>query len=55
MNFEQFYKTVEKIGVLLEKEDVQKVFKHYDENGNGVLDYKEFAYMFTNGTSPPEK
>ena len=45
MSFEQFYKAVEKIGVVVDKEDVHLLFQFYDQNCNGSLDYKEFSQI----------
>lgn len=32
--------------ILMLFQDFEKVFAHYDQNGNGMIDYKEFAAMF---------
>ncbi len=47
-----FCRAVEKIGVIIEREDLRRVFQNYDLNGNGILDYKEFAAAFC-GKEPP--
>jgi Ca2+-binding EF-hand superfamily protein len=31
------------MGVVVDEEDLQQFFAQYDSNGNGRLDYKEFA------------
>jgi Ca2+-binding EF-hand superfamily protein len=44
-----FIKAVEKIGVIFPKtNDMQKVFKNYDNDSKGIVDYKVFAsYLFS--------
>ena len=66
VNFDQFYRAVEKAGVTMERsvstsfivfliylisQDVYTVFKAFDADGNGFLDYEEFSSVFCNGKS----
>ena len=43
VDFELFYRAVEKIGVIVDKDECFQFFRQYDLNGNGTLDYKEFS------------
>jgi Ca2+-binding EF-hand superfamily protein len=41
---EEFQKAIEKIGVTIpSKKDLEMLFKYYDSDGSGALDYKEFS------------
>lgn len=41
---EEFVKAIEKIGVVIpSKKEADILFKHYDTDGSGSLDYKEFT------------
>ena len=41
---EEFQKAIEKIGVTIPtKKDLEMLFKYYDTDGSGALDYKEFS------------
>jgi len=51
VNFDQFARTVEKIGVIIEKEHLRRIFSEYDANQNGSLDYKELSVRLT-GNEP---
>ena len=37
--------------ITLNEQELQKIFRHYDENGNGQMDYKEFAAVFAGSDS----
>lgn len=47
VNFDQFGRAIEKIGVVMNEFDLKLVFNKYDLSGDGELDFKEFATMFT--------
>jgi Ca2+-binding EF-hand superfamily protein len=51
VDFELFYKAVEKIGVIIDRDECFQYFRSYDANANGTLDYKEFSHaLFSNTT-----
>jgi hypothetical protein len=51
VDFDQFARTVEKVGVIIEKENLRRIFNEYDTNANGSLDYKELSGRLT-GNEP---
>jgi Ca2+-binding EF-hand superfamily protein len=49
---EEFTKALEKIGLQLpSKAEVTKLFNHYDSDGSGSLDYKEFTLILLGGSN----
>jgi len=54
VNQAEFGKGCEKLGVFIPTQyNLQTIFQHYDLNGNGALDYQEFASGFLNQTPKP--
>ena len=66
VNFDQFGRAIEKIGVVMNEfvsifnvlsnvllQDLKLVFNKYDLSGDGELDFKEFATMFTQNEGGP--
>lgn len=47
VDFDQFTRAVEKIGVVQNEFDLGLVFKQYDVSGDGYLDFKEFGLIFS--------
>ena len=43
VQFNDFVKAMEKIGLYYTPEQLQPLFKAYDSDGSGALDYKEFS------------
>lgn len=43
VNFNDFMKAMEKIGFYYPAQQMEPLFKGYDLDGSGSLDYKEFA------------
>ena len=43
VQFNDFVKAMEKIGLYYSPEQLQPLFKQYDQDGSGSLDYKEFS------------
>jgi|JI102314A2RNA_FD_contig_21_3666963_length_396_multi_2_in_0_out_0_1 Ca2+-binding EF-hand superfamily protein len=52
VNFTDFHKAMEKIGLYYKPEELQPLFNLYDTNGNGDLDFKEFSAMIFGGEAP---
>jgi len=46
VNFDQFSRAIEKIGVAMNEYDLKIVFNKYDISGDNELDFKEFATIF---------
>lgn len=46
VNFDQFYRAMEKTGVILPRADMLTIFYKYDVNGDSEIDYKEFSNIF---------
>lgn len=46
VDFDQFYRSMEKTGIIMEKSDLFEIFKRVDANGDGNMDYKEFSGAF---------
>ena len=45
ISMNEWFKAIEKVGVILPSvENLKALFEIYDVNGNGELDYKEFAH-----------
>lgn len=58
VNFDQFSRAIEKIGVAMNEYDLKIVFNKYDISGDNELDFKEFATIFAqndSGSSMPDK
>ena len=49
VNFNDFVKAMEKIGLYYSPEQLQPLFKAYDTDGSGSLDYKEFSGIIFGG------
>ena len=49
LSFDNFYRTVEKIGMVIDKEDTRQIYSHLSYvNANGELDYKSYAkYLYS--------
>jgi len=47
VNFDQFSRAIEKIGVVMNEFDLKLVFNKYDLSGDGELDFKEFGMIFS--------
>jgi Ca2+-binding EF-hand superfamily protein len=43
VNFQDFMKAMEKIGLYYSEQELMPLFRHYDSDGSGSLDYKEFS------------
>ena len=46
VNFEQFYRAMEKLGINVEQQVLYNIFQAVDKDGSGDLDYKEFSTGF---------
>ncbi len=46
VNFDQFFRAMEKAGIVMSRPDLYQVFQHFDINGDEDMDYKEFSNMF---------
>jgi len=46
VNFDQFFRAMEKAGIVMSRPDLHQVFEHFDINGDEDMDYKEFSNMF---------
>jgi hypothetical protein len=56
LNFDNFYRTVEKIGIIKDKEEVREFFEHLagvDAAGN--INYREYATNLYSGSKLPSK
>lgn len=51
---EEFSKVLSKLGVVIPKPDLDIIFKHYDKDSKGSIDYKEFASLITGGSAPSQ-
>jgi Ca2+-binding EF-hand superfamily protein len=40
VNFDEFDKVLEKTGMYYPKANIQQLFKHYDNDGSGQIDYR---------------
>lgn len=49
LSFDNFYRTVEKIGMVIDKEDSRQIYPHLScVDANGELDYKSYAkYLYS--------
>jgi Ca2+-binding EF-hand superfamily protein len=52
VNFQDFHKAMEKIGLYYSQEEMAPLFQLYDVNGNGEIDFKEFSAMLFGGEAP---
>jgi len=43
VSFQDFMKAMEKIGLYYSEQELKPLFKQYDADGSGALDYKEFS------------
>ena len=49
LDFSSFYRSIEKIGIIIEKETLQYIFENfYDQEGTGKLNIKNWAKCITN-------
>jgi Ca2+-binding EF-hand superfamily protein len=66
VDFDQFFRAMEKTGIVMDRpvsnsaflkpfQDLYEVFKKYDVNGDGDMDYKEFSSIFLDGKQPSAK
>jgi len=46
VDFDQFKRAIEKIGVVMNEFDLELVFNNYEATGDGLLDFKEFSSAF---------
>ncbi len=52
----EFGKACEKLGVFIPTDyNLQQIFRHYDTNGNGIIEYNEFTDAFLGGKAPQAK
>jgi Ca2+-binding EF-hand superfamily protein len=49
VSFNDFVKAMEKIGLYYSPDQLQPLFKAYDTDGSGSLDYKEFSAIIFGG------
>lgn len=47
--FSDFMKTLEKIGLCYPEQQMQPLFRQYDTDKSGSLDYREFSSIIFNG------
>lgn len=52
VNFNDFCKAMEKIGLYYTKEELAPLFQMYDINQSGDLDFKEFSAIIFGGEAP---
>jgi len=43
VNFQDFMKAMEKIGLYYSQQELEPLFRQYDTDRSGSLDYKEFS------------
>lgn len=46
VNFEQFYRAMEKLGINVDQQTLFNIFTAVDKDGSGDLNYKEFSTGF---------
>jgi Ca2+-binding EF-hand superfamily protein len=52
VNFQDFYKAMEKIGLYYTEQELLPLFNLYDLNGNSEIDFKEFSAIIFGGEAP---
>ena len=52
VDFNDFVKAMEKIGLYYSPQELQPLFKAYDTDQSGSLDYKEFSTIIFGGENP---
>lgn len=53
---DEFSKALEKLGVVIpSKKDLDNLFKYYDTDSSGALDYKEFSAVITGNDQSQSK
>jgi Ca2+-binding EF-hand superfamily protein len=46
VSMNEWFKAIEKVGVVVPSmDDLKALFQYYDVNGDGQIDYKEFAHI----------
>ena len=51
VSLNDFMKAMEKIGLYYSVQDLEPLFRQYDSDGSGSLDYKEFSGIIFGGES----
>jgi len=53
VSMNEWFKAIEKVGVVVPSmDDLRALFKHYDINGDGQIDYKEFSHILYTKQKP---
>jgi Ca2+-binding EF-hand superfamily protein len=55
VDFNDFMKAMEKIGLYYSPQELQPLFKQYDQDSSGNLDYKEFSAIIFGNDGPTVK
>lgn len=55
VDFNDFMKAMEKIGLYYSPQELQPLFKVYDSDQSGNLDYKEFSSIIFGNDGPTTK
>ena len=49
VDFDQFFRAMDKLGIIMDRDDIYAVFKQYDVDNNNFVEYKEFSQVFLEG------